>query len=214
MNEDNELPELKDSIQRLAEAKTEDFATLVKIAGLDLKQDFVEADLSETDLRGIDLSNADLSGADLSKAKLERAILVNANLENATLKNANLRSADLKGANLINANLKDTNLENADLRGAYFIPRVINTRKRKDIRRNINSVFITSLEITNGAVLQKQRCIAANLSYIAANLIGAEVKNTCFGSNRGIYQLMRQDLEERGAIFEDSPNKPAYAVKS
>jgi len=37
------------------------------------------------------------------------------------------------------------------------------------------------------------------------------VTKTRFGYNKGISQIMRQDLEERGAIFEDSPNKPTYA---
>lgn len=198
MNEDNALQELKDSIQRLAEAETKDFAELVKITGLDLKQDFAEADLSEIDLSGIDFSNANLSGADLSKANLERVILVNANLENAALKNANLRSADLKGANLINANLKDTNLENADLRGAYFIPRMTNTRRK---RRNRKPFSPSSL-------VQPHIFHATNL------MITADVKNTRFGNNSGISKAMKHKLIQRGAIFEDSPNKPAYAVKS
>jgi len=187
MNEDNALQELKDSIQKLAEAETKNFAELVKVTGLDLKQDFAEADLSEIDLSGIDFSNANLSGANLSHAKLERAILFNANLENADLNNANLRSANLKGANLINTNLKNTNLVNADLRAANFInadPIGVYVMTRKQTRR------------------------------IGANLNHADVKNTRFGSNPGIPQLIRQNLEERGAIFEDSPNKPAYAVKS
>ncbi|MFW6295730.1 MAG: pentapeptide repeat-containing protein [Halothece sp.] len=199
MNEDNALQELKDSIQRLAKAETKDFAELVKITGLDLKQDFAEADLSEIDLSGIDFSNADLSGADLSNAKLERVILVNANLENATLKNANLRSADLKGANLINANLKDANLENADLRGAYFIPRIANPIRKRNIGkiRNRNRFSPSSL-------------VPSHIFHVAhLNLISADVKNTRFGNNFGISKAMKHKLIQRGAIFEqNAPTHP------
>jgi len=48
MNENNTFQELKDSIQKLAEAETKNFAELVEIAGLDIKQDFAEADLTWT----------------------------------------------------------------------------------------------------------------------------------------------------------------------
>lgn len=73
--------ELLENIQRLAEADTDNFAELAKMAGLNHKTDFDGADLSELDLKGIDFSNANLKGTDLSYVNLENANLTGANLK-------------------------------------------------------------------------------------------------------------------------------------
>jgi len=50
-----------------------------------------------------------------------------------------------------------------------------------------------------------------HIDFSQVDLKTPNVTKTRFGYNKGISQIMRQDLEERGAIFEDSPNKPTYA---
>ena len=107
-------------------------STSIKITD-NSKRNFINADLSDTNLKGADLSEANLS-------------------------NANLKGADLSEANLSNANLKGADLSKANLRGA-----------------NLNS----------------------------ANLNEALVERTQFGSNMGISDSLKQDLINRGAIFQD-----------
>lgn len=71
----------------------------------------------------------------------------------------------------------------------------------------------------NRANLSGANLSSANLSradlrrvdFSEVDLKTPNVTKTRFGYNKGISQIMRQDLEERGAIFEDSPNKPTYA---
>jgi formylglycine-generating enzyme required for sulfatase activity len=63
---------------RTACAPTEDFAELVKIAGLDPAKDlrfgnFSGVSFRDSDLRGFDLSGANLSGADFTRARVARA---------------------------------------------------------------------------------------------------------------------------------------------
>src|SRR5882672_1247740 len=99
----------------------------------DVIPDLSNADLSETDFRGIRFDAANLTGADLSRSLLVRAYcngtnLVNAQLGDAVLGHANLNGADLtraclKGARLDEAilnvaNLTETDLRMADLMGA------------------------------------------------------------------------------------------------
>ncbi len=130
--------ELKNIIQLVYQAPTNDFIELAEIAGLNPFTDFaggnlVGADLSgidlnganlhATNLRGADLTDADLSEANLSYAKLNGADLSGAYLEGANLDHANLNSASLAlanviGANLTAANLNETNLTNTSLANA------------------------------------------------------------------------------------------------
>lgn len=121
-------------IQQIAEAQTDNFIELAKIAGLDPLKDFVRADL-----RNVDLSNANLTGINLSDAYLG-----NANLSDANLSHANLNYADMSGA------------------------------------------------IVYGA----------NLSF--AKLDGVRVEGSRFGWNTGLTEDVKRDLQQRGAIFEDS----------
>jgi len=103
---------------------------------------FINADLSDSDLRfsdfektrfsgalfrGANLSNAsfteakmdgvDLTGANLQKAQLYKCDLKNACLRKADLMRANLQEANLKGTDLCGANLQGVILHGADLRG-------------------------------------------------------------------------------------------------
>lgn len=110
-----DFQKLQDLIQQVVEAETQDFSELVKIAGLNLTEDFAGSDLSFTQLNG-----GDLSGANLSDANLRDANLYSANLSDAKLICANLNSANLSYANLSGANLDGANLSNAKVKKARF----------------------------------------------------------------------------------------------
>jgi len=117
MNNDEFLQKSQDLIQRVLEANTSDFLELAEIAGLNLQEDLVGADL-----RGFNLSHADLSYADLSHADLAGANLSHANLSHTDLTNTNLANAKMVGADLSNVRLTEaTNLTNADLSDANLI---------------------------------------------------------------------------------------------
>ena len=122
--------ELKQIIQQIYTASTDEMAELAQLAKLDLKTDLAGANLLATtlsglelnganlqqaNLRGSDLTDADLSEANLSDVNLSGADLSGAYLENADLKNADLYRASLALANLIGANLSDANLQEANL---------------------------------------------------------------------------------------------------
>ncbi len=62
--------------------------------------DLKEADLSNTDLRGVDLFRADLYNAKLRGANLSKADLSNTDLRDAKLNRAILCTVDLRGADL------------------------------------------------------------------------------------------------------------------
>lgn len=132
------LEQIKQLIQQISEAKTNDFLELAKIAALNPMIDFaggnlLGANLSKVDLgganlcrsnlRGADLTDADLSEANLSGARLSGADLCGAYLEKADfsytdLHRASLALANLGGADISGANLRDANLTNANLSGA------------------------------------------------------------------------------------------------
>lgn len=80
-----------------------------------LKLDLSDADLSNTNFRGINLTKIEFIGANLSHADLRETVL-----SEADLKNADLTEADLRVANLCGANLDGTKLNGADLRGAFL----------------------------------------------------------------------------------------------
>ncbi len=127
-------------------------------------------------LGGADLSDANLSGADLSGADLSNANLSGADLSDANLSGADLSDADLSGADLSGANLSSADLSNINL-----------------IRRYLR-----------GANLRGANLSDANLRN--ADLSGANVERARFSSlESGITEHLKQDLIERGAIFEDSP---------
>ena len=95
------------------------------------RKPLVEADLSNTNLRGVDLSNltfadanftnSDLWLADLSLVRFiasnfGRARLEEANLSGAIFQICDFNNANLRGANLVNATFDEVNLCGADLR--------------------------------------------------------------------------------------------------
>src|SRR5262249_39518001 len=74
--------------RRVVEAPTEDFASLVKIAGLDPQTelrfgDFAGVSFRGTDLRGFDLSGANLRGCDFVDANLVGACFQGARIDGA-----------------------------------------------------------------------------------------------------------------------------------
>lgn len=139
------LTELEQSIETIYSAKTDNFAELLELAGLNPLSDLAGgnflgtqlngvqlggANLTQTNFRGADLTDGDLSeanlsygrlaGADLSGAYLELANLSGADLHRASLALANLIGANLTGANLTEANLSKTNLSGAQVNGTLF----------------------------------------------------------------------------------------------
>ncbi len=128
--------ELKQLIQQIYTAPTDQIDELVQLAKLNLKTDLAGgnllaanlsgidlngANLQQANLRGVVLTDADLGEANLAYANLSGADLSGAYLENADLTHANLYRtslaiANLIGANLSNANLQETNLSNTSLK--------------------------------------------------------------------------------------------------
>jgi hypothetical protein len=90
-----------------------------------------------------------------------------------------LKKVDLSGADLISANLSYASLNDASLNGA-----------------NLNEADLRGADL-KGADLRFSKLSGSNLS-------GSNVQNTRFGYNRGISVSMKQDLIERGAIFDDT----------
>ncbi len=86
----------------------------------------------------------------------------------------NLKGADLSSADLSSADLSSADLSDADLSSA-----------------DLSSAILIDADLRG-----------ANL--IDTYLIGAKVTNTRFGYNEGISESMKQELIERGAIFEDT----------
>jgi uncharacterized protein YjbI with pentapeptide repeats len=139
------IQQLQDLIQRISQAKTNNFLELAEIAGLNPVKDFAGgnllgtslsgldfsgANLCRANLRGAELDDADLSeanlsetnlgGADLSGAYLANTDLSYTDLHRASLALANLSGANLTGANLSEANLSNTNLSSATVKDTRF----------------------------------------------------------------------------------------------
>ena len=91
----------------------------------------------------------------------------------ADLHETNLRGKNLQGANFKRTNFSSANLSNTDLRGANL-----------------------SYSDLSGADLRNSDLSNANLSF-------TRVENAKFGNNKGIYERLKLDLIERGAIFEE-----------
>ncbi|MDJ0690913.1 MAG: pentapeptide repeat-containing protein [Xenococcaceae cyanobacterium MO_188.B32] len=125
--------ELKQLIQQIYTAKTDEMEELAQLAKLNLKTDLAGgnllatnlsgidlngANLKKANLRGVDLTDADLSEANLSYVNLSGADLSGAYLDNADLSHADLHRTSLAVANLIGANLSHANLQEANLSNA------------------------------------------------------------------------------------------------
>jgi uncharacterized protein YjbI with pentapeptide repeats/DNA-binding Xre family transcriptional regulator len=191
--------------------------------------------LSDANLSGAVLSDANLSGAVLSDANLSDANLIRAVLYGAVLRDANLRDANLRCAVLNGAFLLGANLRGADLRGAVL--RVANLSgallSDTDLRvANLSGALLSDTDLIRAnlirANLRGANLIRANLrranlrgadlsgaDLSGADLIRADVEKTRFGSNGGISESMKLDLQQRGAIFEDYPGdrSETYALR-
>ena len=117
--------------------------------------------------------------------------IVSQSVKGRDLTRAKLIRANLSHAKLIRANLIDVNLNGANLSHA------------KLIRANLIDVNLNGADLSH-VNLSHADLIDVNLN--DADLSGSKVKNS-FWSNSGISDSLRQDLLDRGAIFEDSPPK-------
>ena len=160
-----------------------------------LVKDIVDRQIKNRVLRRVDLNGTNLSFTDLSGANL-----FGANLTNANLDGVKLSFAKLSFVRLISANLSGTNLTNADLFGADVS--CANLRGANLNGANLSDANPCFTDLT-GADLSDANLRFTDLT--GADLSNADVKNTRFGFNLGISEYMKQDLIERGAIFEDSP---------
>lgn len=159
---------LRQQIETLCTAQTDNFLELAKLAGLDPL-----ADLAGGNLLGTDLSELDLSGATFQRVNLRGAVLSDTDLSEADLQGAKLSGADFSGAYLSSANLSGADLHKASL----------------------------ALANLGGANLQATNFKEANLSNI--NLTSARVERARFGSNPGLTEELKRDLQQRGAIVEE-----------
>lgn len=193
---------LQQSMQKVLEAKTDDFLKLAALANLNPAEDFAGAnmlgvtlenvDFSGANLAGanfrgallndVDLSGANLIGANFAGADLSGALLSDANLTNADLHRCSLALANLAGANLTNANLTGVNLSNSNLSDA-----------------NLTGANLTDADL-NHAGLALTKMAGAILS-------GAKVLGARFRHDAGISEEMHLDLKQRGAMFEEDLQK-------
>jgi uncharacterized protein YjbI with pentapeptide repeats len=182
---------------------------VLKIEKQNLIRDILYRPIPCRKLRGVDLRGAKLNGADL---------------RGANLLGANLRFANLDGTNFGDAistnkegpikNLFDGIYTRWKFTSRKRFPRTVSRITVHQTIRAVARIMIDqprkAREHTNlsDANLSDSSLIDANL--IGANLIGvnlrdANVKGAKFGNNLGISKSMKQDLIERGAIFDDAP---------
>lgn len=163
----DDLEDLNDKLQLIAGATTDDFVSLVRLAGLDPKEDLCGTDLTRTalsgqDLQGFNFSDSNLSYADMRGANLKGAILDRANLEGAMLDGASLRHASLKGANLKNASCRDVDLDGVDLSGVRTEDAVIEPRLSQPatkLYRGLRDPRETLIGWLNDAYVMEKTCI-------------------------------------------------------
>ena len=162
--------ELKQLIQKIYAAKTDEMEELVQLAQLNLKTDlaggnllatnlsgvdFNGANLKKANLRGVDLTDADLSEANLSYVNLSGADLSGAYLDNADLSHGNLYRTSLALANLIGANLSNANLQEANLSNVS-LSRTIVTGAKFGKNTGLSESMKLNLEQRGATVNSKQ----------------------------------------------------------
>jgi uncharacterized protein YjbI with pentapeptide repeats len=81
---------------------------------------FVEANLSDANLRGVTCINGRFDEANLHSANLENAELQDSSFIGADLSQANLQNANLSGAKLVRTQLYEANLTGANLTGVFI----------------------------------------------------------------------------------------------
>ncbi|MDJ0517146.1 MAG: pentapeptide repeat-containing protein [Trichodesmium sp. MO_231.B1] len=168
----------------------------LNLSGANLSRaDLNRVNLNEADLSGVDLFLANLSRAKLSRAKLREADLRRANFSRAKLSKANFSKAKLSKANFREANLREANLREADL----FLTDLF--------LADLSKAKLREADLSQ-ANLSRARLREADLSGVKlsrAKLNESEVTDTKFSSNSpGMTEKLKQNLIQRGAIFEDS----------
>lgn len=142
--------------------------------------------LKGIDLSGINLNNIDLHRTEIIAANFDLAQLISANLSEAQLIGVNLKGADLSNSNLNTALLSGVNLSESNLSGA-----------------NLINATLIGVNLSNSN-LSGANLIGVNLSQ--SDLSKAKVVKTKFGKNKGISSQLRNDLIQRGAIFDETLN--------
>jgi len=180
-----------------------------------------KSNLGKADMIGANLSDADLSDANLTEANLRKAYLSDANLTEANLRKAylmganlgkaNLTGADLSEANLTGADLSEANLTGANLIGANLIG--ANLSDTDLTGANLSEANLMGIILMTNLVAQVLVTFVLGLDLSKAYPMGANVKRARFGLNPGLSESMKQDLIQRGAIFEDSPDDDHSKVR-
>lgn len=180
--------------------------------------DLKHADLSYANLSYANLGCANLSGADLSYGKLHQT-----NLSSANLHHANFSSANLSGANLMKAQLNSVDFNQANLRGTNLSAAILRcaTLSAASLNgANLSSADLSHADLSqsnlsgsdlSNTLLRHVNLSDADLSYanlkganlFSANLHRATVTNARFSENSGLSKEVKQELQQRGAIFED-----------
>jgi hypothetical protein len=197
MSDADFIGEVEELYQLIAEADTDNFVELAKIADLDIKTDLVGADLTGTNLRGTDLSRTDLSGANLRVADLRVANLTGADLSNACMINANLSRANLREANLFDANLSGANLNGANLNGANLVG--TNLREANLVGTNLREANLCGSQV-----------IYANFQ--KANLTGACIKDWLINSETNLDGIICEYIYLNEKKKERRPTKGNFAL--
>jgi hypothetical protein len=164
-----------------------------------------EADLSNTDLRGmkfntalfgirrVDLHRTNFRGANLRGAKFYSSNLQDCDFRGADLDGSNLSRASLVGADLTGATLAGSNLERAELRGA----KLVNT----DLQR----VNLRGADLS-GADLSHANLICADVDY--TNMTGAIL----VGANLTRIKVNDTPPILRGALYSEDTRWDKFSV--
>lgn len=229
MNQSYYSKNLQSRIQRILEAPTQKLSELAQMAGLSLETDYIGVDLSGEDLSDDKLDNANLSNANLSNANLSNTTLKNVDFRNTDLRGATLVNADLSLANLketiidqstniddkwrlvwniVNRKNLPTYLKNEDLSFANLnFADLQKTHLENVIFRgtSLQEANLTSAAL-EGADFENADLSKANLTRITfdenTNFRNAKVNKARFGGTFAFPKRLKQDLENRGAIFE------------
>jgi uncharacterized protein YjbI with pentapeptide repeats len=185
-------------VNKIVEAKTDNFLTLAGIVELNPLTDFVGARLLGVNFSGLDLSGANLQNAYLRGAELSDVDLSNSNLEAVNFSGADLSGALLSDANLSKANLHRVSLALANLSGANLTQ--VNLTEANLSNCNLSDADLSGAILKN-ADLNQAGLALTNLS--GADLTGANVQQARLWHDAGLSESTKQDLIHRGAIFED-----------
>ncbi len=185
-------------VKDIVSAPSDHFLELAEIANLNPMTDFAGARLL-----GVSLTNLDLSGANFHQAYLRGADLSDSDLSQGNLSNANLSGADLSGALLSDANLSHADLHRvsfalANLSGANLTQ--VNLTEANLSNCNLSNAILTGAMLKN-ANLHQAGLALTDLS--GTDFTGAIVEQARLWHDAGLSEETKQDLIQRGAIFED-----------